>query len=284
MRYEFTKMQSLGNDFIVFDGVSTALNITTDLAQRLAERHFGIGCDQLLVVERNPESALTTAADTDAEFLLRIFNRDGGEVEQCGNGARCIAKFLRDKRLSDRDTIGVRTHKQRMTLTLNADESVTVNMGVPEFSPPKIPFTAPMAAAVYALDVAGAEVEISAVAIGNPHAVLRVPRVADAPLTTHGAAIESHPRFAARANVGFMEVAARDRILLRVYERGVGETLGCGSGACAAVAVGVRRGWLQDEVQVALPGGEVSVRWGGEGQPIFLRGAVHTVFHGEVEW
>ena len=275
MRYEFTKMQSLGNDFIVLDGVSGELNVTADIARRLADRHFGIGCDQVLLVQAGPAGG--------EEFAFRIFNHDGSEAEQCGNGARCIARFLIDGGLTKNKVIRARTCKQAMTLTVNPDESVTVEMGTPEFSPARIPFAAEREAPAYALDLNGGRAEISAVSIGNPHAVQRVDDVAEAPVGARGPLIENHPRFPARANAGFMQVAARDRILLRVHERGVGETLGCGSGACAAVAVGVNLGLLDNRVRVSLPGGDAEVSWQGRDHPIFLRGSAHTVFRGDID-
>ncbi len=296
MRYQFTKMQSLGNDFIVFDGVSNAnvanLVITAELVRRLTDRHFGIGCDQLLLVESalvsdasEParDAAEVDAAESDAEFACRIFNHDGSEVEQCGNGLRCLARFLYDGGLSKSKVIRVRLRESVVTLTINPDASVTVEMGTPEFAPARIPFLAERAAATYPLEVDGEEVEISAVAIGNPHALWRVPNIAGAPLATHGPLIENHPRFPARVNAGFMQIVARDHLLLRVYERGVGETLGCGSGACAAVAVGVNLGLLDPRVKVSLPGGDAEVSWRGPGHPIFLSGSAHAVFSGEID-
>jgi len=279
MRYQFTKMQSLGNDFIVFDGVSERLNITADTARRLADRHFGVGCDQVLLVQPDPQR--------DGQFLFTIFNQDGSEAEQCGNGARCLARFLYEGGLAKNKVIRARTSKPAgqgaMTLTLNSDQSVSVEMGTPDFTPQRIPLVAERAAPAYLLDLDGGQAEISAVAIGNPHAVQRVEDVATAPVAVRGPAIENHPRFPARANVGFMQVAARDHILLRVHERGVGETLGCGSGACAAVAVGVDLGWLDPCVRVSLPGGDAEVRWAGRGRPIFLRGPAHRVFDGAID-
>lgn len=279
MRYKFTKMQSLGNDFIVFDGVSEELNITADTARRLADRHFGVGCDQVLLVQGAPQR--------DGEFLFTIFNQDGSEAEQCGNGARCLARFLYEGGLAKNKVIRARTNKladqPAMTLTLNPDRSVSVEMGTPDFTPGHIPLVAERAAPAYLLDLDGGRVEISAVAIGNPHAVQRVEDVATAPVAVRGPVIENHPRFPARANVGFMQITARDHILLRVHERGVGETLGCGSGACAAVAVGVDLGLLDSCVRVSLPGGDAEVRWAGRGRPIFLRGPAHRVFDGAID-
>ena len=280
MRYEFTKMQSLGNDFIVLDGVSDELNVTSEIARRLADRHFGIGCDQVLLVQPDHDGG--------GEFLLRIFNHDGSEVEQCGNGARCLARFLSDRGLATAPTIRARTQTrtqtQTLTLTLNDDESVTVALGVPEFTPSNIPFHAERAADTYSLDLNGVDVEISALAIGNPHAVRRVEDIARAAVAHDGPLMENHARFPARVNAGFMQVVARNHIRLRVHERGVGETLGCGSGACAAVAAGVNLGWLDHRVKVSLPGGDADVEWQGRGHPIFLTGTAHTVFCGGIDW
>lgn len=268
-------MQSLGNDFIVFDGVSAELNMTAEIATRLADRHFGIGCDQILLAQ--------AARDDSHDFVFRIFNQDGSEVEQCGNGARCLAKFLYDGGLTKNKVMRVCTNAQVMTLTINADESVSVDMGTPEFSPANIPFVAEQVAITYALDLDGEQVEISALAIGNPHAVLQVPDVAHAAVGVHGALIENHARFPACVNVGFMQTQARDHIHLRVHERGVGETLGCGSGACAAVAAGINLGLLDERVTVSLPGGDAEVHWRGQNHPIFLSGPAHTVFRGNVD-
>lgn len=294
MRYEFTKMQSLGNDFIVLDGVSDAINLTAETAKRLADRHFGVGCDQVLLVQADAEDA--------ARFVFRIFNQDGSEAEQCGNGARCLARFLVARGLTKRDTMRVRTRKQWMTLRINADESVTVDMGKPEFSPQKIPFVTEVAeppranakqarptnharhtATAHTLTVDGEAVQVSVVAIGNPHAVQRVPSVAAAAVETLGGKLTNHAQFPQQANIGFMQVVAKDHIRLRVYERGVGETLGCGSGACAAVAIGIINGWLDNKVTVSLPGGNAEVTWRQRNQSMLLTGPAHTVFHGRIE-
>lgn len=282
MRYPFTKMQSLGNDFIVLDGVSDAVTVTAADARRLADRHFGVGCDQVLLVQPGASDG------RGGEFLFTIFNQDGSEAEQCGNGVRCLARFLRDAGHAGGDTIRARTRAAGraavMTLTLNADESVSADMGVPEFAPAGIPFIAERAQDVYRLDLdGGGRADIAALAVGNPHAVLRVDDAAAAPVAALGPAIENHPRFPARANVGFMQIVARDHIRLRVHERGVGETLGCGSGACAAVAAGVEWGLLDARVRVSLPGGDAEVQWGGRGRPVILRGPVARVFDGVIE-
>ncbi len=273
MLFDFTKMQSLGNDFIVLDGVTKQLDISPQIARRLADRHFGVGCDQILLAEPG----------IDSDFIFRIFNQDGSEVEQCGNGARCFADFVRKKGLVDRDQMTVQTINSRMQLNIQPDGSVTVKMGVPEFNPVKIPFHAEQVEDVYLLHLATRSIEISAVAIGNPHAVVLVPEADQASVIEQGAEIESHERFPVRVNAGFMQVVSRSRIRLRVFERGVGETLGCGSGACAAVAVGVSRGMLDSKVIVSLPGGDATVEWAGPGHPIYLSGSVHTVYSGVID-
>ena len=283
MRYEFTKMQSLGNDFIVLDGVSTPLRIDSDIAKRLADRHFGVGCDQVLLVQPPTAGEDGTESADAAEFIFRIFNHDGGEVGQCGNGARCLARFLYDGELAKNKVIRVRTCQSAMTLHINPDDSVTVQMGVPEFDPEKIPFLARRAEPTYTLDLDGVEAVVSVLAVGNPHAVQQVRDIEAAPVGARGRLIENHPRFPARVNAGFMQIVSTDHILLRVYERGVGETLGCGSGACAAVAAGITLGVLDHRVKVSLPGGDAEVTWRGRGHPIFLQGSAHTVFRGTIE-
>jgi len=282
MRYHFTKMQSLGNDFVVLDGVSKRLRVTADAARRLADRRLGVGCDQVLLVQPDAKNR------HGSEFLFTIFNQDGSQAEHCGNGVRCLARFLRDAGHAKNDTIRARVRANRravISMTLNADQSVSVAMGEPQFHPLRIPFASAFESPVYQLDLGdGRRVEVFALAIGNPHAVLLVDDVAGAPVATLGPAIENNPRFPARANVGFMRIVSRRRIELRVHERGVGETHGCGSGACAAVAVGVVRGLLGERVRVSLPGGDVHVQWPGRGRPIILRGPVAHVFEGDIEW
>ena len=272
MRVDFTKMQSLGNDFVVLDGVSQRLEISPEVARKLADRHYGVGCDQVLVAEPGEF----------ADFRFRIFNQDGSEVEQCGNGARCMAWFLRQRGLSDKSQISVQTLKSRMMLTINENGDVTVEMGVPEFDPFKIPFQAKEKSLNYPLKLPSRTVNIAALAIGNPHAVVEVDSVERAQVELLGPQIESHPRFPERVNAGFMEIFSPQHIGLRVYERGVGETLGCGSGACAAVAAGIGAGKLDAIVKVDLPGGSATVNWAGPGQPVYLSGPAHTVFSGEI--
>lgn len=274
MLLRFTKMHGLGNDFVMIDAVTQELSMTPQLARRLADRHFGIGCDQVLVVE--PPSS------PDVDFDYRIYNSDGGEVSQCGNGARCFAKFVRDRRLTGKHRLRVRTQSGIIVLQVQGDGQVTVDMGAPRFAPSRIPFDATVEACTYALDVDGRMLEISALSMGNPHAVLLVDDVASAPVARLGPLIENHPRFPQRVNAGFMAVAGRDTIVLRVHERGAGETLACGTGACAAVVAGIRRGLLDSRVQVRLPGGELTIEWAGGDAPVMMTGPATTVFHGRI--
>ena len=279
MRIRFTKMQGQGNDFVVLDGVRQRLELPSDLVRRLADRHFGIGCDQILLVE---------AADAaGVDFRYRIFNADGGEVEQCGNGARCFVRFVHEQGLTDKREIRVETRTGLIAPRLEADGQVTVDMGAPRFAPAEIPFTSDTDAAVQPLDVDGSTIEISAVSMGNPHVVQVVADVDTAPVAEQGPRIESHPRFPRRVNAGFMQVVDRHAIRLRVYERGAGETLACGTGACAAVVAGIRRGLLDSPVRVATRGGELSIAWAGQanGQyaPVLMTGPATTVFSAEIE-
>ncbi len=269
----FTKMHSLGNDFVLLDGVRRPFNLGRDHIQHLADRHWGIGCDQLIVAERGQNGA---------DFSMRIFNTDGSEAEQCGNGARCFAKFLHDEGLTDQTRLVVDTGSRLIQLEIEDDWQVVVDMGAPGFEPGALPFDAQDEANVYQLDVAGEMVEISAISLGNPHAVLLVDDVDTAPVERLGPAIERHSRFPQRTNVGFACPITRSKIRLRVWERGVGETLACGSGACAAAVACHRLGRIDEEIEVELPGGIASVRWPGQG-PVFLRGPAVTVYRGEID-
>ncbi|HEY8554166.1 MAG TPA: diaminopimelate epimerase [Burkholderiales bacterium] len=275
MRLAFTKMEGTGNDFVVIDAFRAPVTLTPEQIRRLADRHFGIGFDQLLMVE--PPQA------PDADFRYRIFNADGGEVEQCGNGARCFVRYVHEKKLTTKNEIVVDTLGGRIRPRLLPDGNVEVQMGVPRFEPADVPFVASARALVYDLDVDGEHVRVAVLSLGNPHAVQRVDDVDRAPVTTQGPRIEQHPRFPRRVNAGYMQVIDRTRIRLRVWERGAGETLGCGSGACAAVVAGRLQGWLDETVEVRLPGGVVSVRWAGEGEPVWLTGPARTVFEGTIE-
>ncbi len=265
-------MQSLGNDFVVLDGVSRELQISPDVARMLADRHFGVGCDQVLLAE----------SGTDADFRFRIFNHDGSEVEQCGNGARCMARFLHLKGLTTKIEISVQTMNARMMLKIRENGEVTVEMGVPEFEPLNIPFEAERRSDVYTLTLDTQTIEIATLAIGNPHAITEVVDIKKADVAELGPQIENHPRFPARVNAGFMQILSPDHIRLRVHERGVGETLGCGSGACAAVVAGIMAGRLDQSVEVSLPGGSARVNWTGPGNPVYLSGPAETVFSGEI--
>ncbi len=275
MMLQFTKMHGLGNDFIVIDAINQDIHLSTEQIRFLADRHFGIGCDQLLFVER-PSSP-------EVDFKYRIFNADGGEVEQCGNGARCFARFIRDKGLTHKDDIPVETKTGVIRLKIEPDGEVTVNMGIPQFEPSAIPFEAEQRANQYQLEVDGRIWLIGAVSMGNPHAVLHVTNVDSANVEELGPAIEAHLRFPRRVNVGFMEVVDRSRIRLRVFERGVGETLACGTGACAAMVIGRQQGLLDELVTVELAGGALTIRWPGEGEPVYMTGPATNVFEGQIQ-
>jgi diaminopimelate epimerase len=274
MELKFTKMQGAGNDFVVFNAIDQQVDLSREQLQRIADRHFGIGCDQVLLVE--------PPRTRDTEFHYRIFNADGGEVEQCGNGARCFARYVHDKGLSCNEELHVGTAKGRITLYLEQNGQVRVNMGVPRFEPADIPFLAETSALSYSIDLNEAQYHISVVSMGNPHAVLLVDDIDNAPVETIGPVLESHPRFPQRVNVGFMEHRGRDRIALRVYERGAGETLACGTGACAAVVSGIRQNSLDSEVRVQLKGGELVISWAGEGEPVWMTGPAETVYEGDI--
>jgi len=274
-RLRFTKMHGLGNDFVVLDGINQPLALTPAQARRIADRHFGIGCDQILLVER--------ATRADADFRYRIFNADGGEVEQCGNGARCFVRFVHDHGLTDKTAIRVETASGLIEPRLLDNGQVRVDMGAPRFAPADIPFAAEAEAPTYALKVGLHVLDIAALSMGNPHAVLRVNDLDSAPVDILGAAIESHPRFPQRVNAGFMQVLTAHDIRLRVFERGAGETLACGTGACAAAVAGIRQGWLASPVSVHTQGGDLVIEWAGAGQPVYMTGPAETVFEGEIE-
>ncbi|WP_026188257.1 diaminopimelate epimerase [Methyloversatilis universalis] len=274
MKLRFSKMHGLGNDFVVIDAIRQQVDLTPERVRFLADRHFGVGCDQLLVVE--------PAQQPDVDFRYRIFNADGGEVEQCGNGARCFVRFVIEQGLTDKREIRVETKSGVITLSAQDDGQVTVNMGVPVFEPARIPFQSDSDAFVQPLDVAGAAVAITAVSMGNPHAVQVVADADAAPVGVQGPLIESHLRFPARVNAGFMQVADPHHIRLRVYERGAGETLACGTGACAAVAAGIVRNLLESPVRVSTRGGELNIAWAGEGTPVFMTGPAVTVFEADI--
>ena len=270
---DFTKMQGLGNDFVVVDATKSPFSLTPSQIRTLADRRFGVGCDQVLVVE--------PATSRDNDFRYRIFNADGGEVEQCGNGARCFVIFVRERGLTSKREIRVETAGGLIVPSLADDGEVVVEMGMPRFRPDEIPFTGGRGAIVEPLDVEGSIVEISAVSMGNPHAVQVVNDVDRAPVTTQGPLIEHHVRFPHRVNAGYMQVVDRANIRLRVWERGVGETLACGTGACAAVVAGVRRGLLDTQVRVVTRGGALTISWRGDSQPVMMKGAATKVFEGK---
>ncbi len=275
MLLKFTKMHGLGNDFVVLDGISQRVSMTSDQYRKIADRHFGVGCDQILLVEK--------ANRDDVDFRYRIFNASGNEVEQCGNGARCFMRFVLDKGLTRKTEVRVETAGGIIVPRIEADDRVTINMGIPRFAPEEIPFESRKRALTYSFSIKNRRVDISAISMGNPHAVQMVKNVDKAPVTTQGPLIEKHVRFPQGANAGYMQVVNRGRIKLRVYERGVGETLACGSGACAAVVAGIQRGLLDKQVVVETRGGELNVRWDGEGKPVWMTGGAVTVFEGSIE-
>ena len=275
MKLNFTKMHGLGNDFVVIDGINQTVALDTASIRQLADRHFGIGCDQVLLVEASDRLG--------ADFRYRIFNADGGEVEQCGNGARCFARFVRDHGLTEKDELCVITAAGPLRLRLQSKGQVAVDMGQPRLEPAEVPFFATERAPRYPIAADGVDLEVGVVSMGNPHAVLLVDDVDHAPVAHLGPLLERHGRFPQRTNVGFMQIIAPDHIRLRVFERGTGETLACGSGACAAVVAGRLWGRLWPNVRVELPGGELSIHWAGEGESVTLTGPATTVFEGWIE-
>jgi diaminopimelate epimerase len=275
MRLEFTKMQGLGNDFVVIDATARPIELSRGQLRLLADRHFGVGCDQILQVEapRRP----------DTDFYYRIFNADGGEVGQCGNGARCFARFVRDKGLTAKREIRVETREGVITPRLEADGQVTVDMGAPIFEPGRVPFVAAQQALTYRIPLSDREVEASVLSMGNPHAVQMVPDIDTAPVGIEGPLLERHLLFPERVNAGFMQVMDRHRVRLRVFERGAGETLACGTGACAAAVAGISRGLVDSPVRVGTRGGELLIRWAGGDTAVFMTGPARTVFEGTIE-
>ena len=275
MKLKFTKMHGQGNDFVVLDGVRQSVSLSAESARALADRHLGIGCDQLLLVER--------PRDPRNDFRYRIFNADGGEVEQCGNGARCFARFVLDEGLTSKREIRVETASGVIVPRIEASGQVTVDMGPPHFEPREVPFLADKPQLVHELRVAGFPVEVSVLSMGNPHAVQRVDDVERAPVATQGPLIERHPSFPQRVNAGYMQILSRQHVKLRVWERGAGETLACGTGACAAVVAGIRRELLDHEVRVTTRGGDLLIRWSGDQRPVMMTGDAVRVFDGEIE-
>ena len=274
-KLRFTKMHGQGNDFVVLDGVRRRVALTPEIARRLADRRLGVGCDQVLVVEK--------PADPANDFSYRIFNADGGEVEQCGNGARCFARFVLDEGLTTKREIRVETAAGVIVPQVLDSGKVTVDMGAPRFEPAEVPFLADERRDTYTIRVAGLPVELSVLSMGNPHAVQRVRDVERAPVAEQGPLLERHPAFPNRVNAGYMQVLDRGRIALRVWERGAGETLACGTGACAAAVAGMRLGLLDDAVRVQTRGGELVIGWKGEGTPVMMTGDAVRVFDGEIE-
>jgi diaminopimelate epimerase len=277
MKLKFSKMHGIGNDFVVIDAINQQVVLTIDQIRLLADRRYGVGCDQLLLVEKSSNPAV--------DFKYRIFNADGGEVAQCGNGARCFARFVYDKGLTAKTTIAVETASGIIYPSMKSGGEVTVDMGLPQFTPSNIPFVTEKQSITYRLPIADRQdVEIGAVSMGNPHAVLLVDDINTAEVSTLGAMIERHSQFPVRVNVGFMEVVNPSQINLRVFERGAGETLACGTGACAAVVSGIQRGLLAREVKVKLPGGELVIEWSNDNASVWMTGPTTHVFDGEIAW
>lgn len=274
VKMQFSKMHGLGNDFMVIDAISQKVDLSSDMIRRLANRYTGVGFDQLLLVE--------SAQAKDLDFHYRIFNADGGEVAQCGNGARCFARFVRLKGLTEEREIRVSTTNGRMVLKITDDEQVVVNMGEPIFEPAQIPFLAEKAEPEYILQTTEQYIWCGVVSMGNPHCVIQVESVETAPVELLGSQITKHKRFPDRANVGFMELVNKNHIRLRVYERGVGETNACGSGACAAVAIGIQRAVLREQVRVDLTGGSLQICWKGSGHPLYMTGSATHVYDGVI--
>ncbi|MCU7850557.1 MAG: diaminopimelate epimerase [Candidatus Thiodiazotropha sp. (ex Lucinoma kastoroae)] len=275
MKLVFTKMHGLGNDFVVIDAIRQHVKLSTRSCQSIADRRFGVGCDQILLIE--------PPRTNNSDFYYRIFNADGSEVEACGNGARCFARFVREKGLNDKDIISVETMAGKITLRHLPEDNIEVDMGIPDFKPSHIPFIAPHQLPTYTLDIGDVTYNICTLSMGNPHAVLIVPDIKQAPVSRLGPMIEQNPAFPQRANVGFMQIAQRSEVRLRVYERGAGETLACGTGACAAVVAGRLLGLLDERVLVHLPGGDLVVKWHSEGQPVLMQGPAETVYEGTIE-
>ena len=274
MHIRFTKMQGIGNDFIVIDGYSQSIQLSAAQIRQLADRHFGVGCDQLLLVEKPVNQA--------ADFRYRIFNADGGEVEQCGNGARCFVRFVYEKKLTEKTLICVETANGLIYPKLEDNGLVTVNMGIPQFEPAKIPFITEAASLTYELNNNHEKVEMSVVSMGNPHAVQIVADIDIAPVKTQGALIENHQSFPQRVNAGFMQILSAHEIRLRVFERGTGETLACGTGACAAAVAGIRLNKILSPVTVLMQGGTLSISWEGNSSPVMMTGPAESVFDGEI--
>ena len=273
MLLKFTKMHGLGNDFAVFDGISQKIDFSISIIQQLGDRHFGIGFDQLLLIEKGIPKV--------SDFHYRIFNADGSESGQCGNGVRCVARFLNEKKISNKTTLQLSAAAGVMTVELGNFDHIQVNMGLPILEPKQIPMDMPYVAKQYVLSLFETEQKIMAVSMGNPHAIIRVDNVDKAPVANLGERISHHPAFPERTNVEFMQIIDRNKIKLRVYERGAGETLACGTGACASVVAGIINQWLDNNVEVELTGGTLKVEWKGVGHPVIMTGPAVTVYEGE---
>lgn len=275
MEYQFTKMHGIGNDFVVFDTFSTPLKLSREQVRHIADRQFGIGCDQVLLLE--------LPVSDEADVRYRIFNADGGEVMQCGNGARCAAAYLREKGLVTKDSIVAETGAGQLVLQIDEDNGVTVNMGIPEFEPARIPLKVAERAEQYELELSDNKIEFGAVSLGNPHAVIKVDNVDTSPVHDIGAELQENGIFPESVNVGFIEILNKQAFKLRVYERGSGETLACGSGACAAMVIACQQGYLEGTIDAELRGGHLSLCWAGEGEPVYMTGPATTVFEGKIE-
>ncbi len=274
MLINFSKMHGLGNDFVVIDAINPSVELTAEQIRDMADRHYGVGFDQLLMVQ---------AAKGTADFRYVIYNADGSEVSQCGNGARCFALFVKQKGLTDKATIRVETGAGELILDINEQNEVTVDMGEPQCVPAEIPLAVGQQQSTYQVEAAGDNVEFSAVSMGNPHAVIQVADIQTAPVELVGKAMESHEVFPERANIGFSQITSPSSLALRVYERGAAETLACGSGACAAVVAGIQRGELKTPVTVTLPGGDLTIDWQGAGHSVMMTGPATFVFDGMIE-
>ena len=274
MKYKFTKMHGLGNDFVLIDSVNQSVNLSLEQLRNIANRRLGIGCDQILLIERT---------ESDADFRYRIFNSDGGEVEQCGNGARCLVSYVYEKGMTQKKEISVETLGGIIFPKLEINGEVTVNMGAPKFEPKEIPFIADKRMLTYLLEVNEKQIEFSILSMGNPHAIQIVEDINQSTVLAEGSLIESHSRFPKHVNAGYMQIVNREHINLRVYERGAGETLSCGTGACAAVVAGITRGLLDSRVTVSTAGGNLSICWEGDNNPVWMTGPAISVFDGEIE-
>ena len=275
MLIKFTKMHGLGNDFVVIDAVRQQINLSPKTIKQLADRNMGIGCDQVLVIEPPTEKNI--------DFNYRIFNCDGTEVEQCGNGARCMGRYIADQRLSGKKSVLLKSKNRVMKIQLQNNKLVSVDMGVPIFEPQEIPFIADSAEITHSIDLNGQCFEIAAISMGNPHAVIQVDDIKNAAVEKLGSQLQAHRQFPESVNVGFMEIVDPQHIRLRVFERGAGETQACGSGACAAAVAAIQQGLVKNSVKVELLGGELSIKWQGNTQPVLMIGPAETVFHGQIK-